>query len=203
MAAGTEPIRERTVFRDLGLEELQAAQAELRRRIAVLADAGVSERLAELRVIAGSEPIVEGEPVADTALRFGVLPASDLEDRVAALEECVRYPLRSFVPEWTPLTEAEEAEVKASIGEAAKFPQRIRVPLETRPLSLGDIHCILRECVTVVKPGETLIVRGTNWTPAQTREIQQAMDEMYELGIIPFKALAVFGDELGVAEFEP
>jgi hypothetical protein len=127
----------------------------------------------------------------------------DIEERVAALEKCIRFPLRMYVPKWEPLTEVEEAEVRESIAEAAKLPQRISVPMEPRPLSLGDIHCILRECVTVVKPGETLVVRGTNWTPAQTREIQQAMDEMYELGIVQFKALAVFGDELGVAEFEP
>jgi hypothetical protein len=67
-------------------------------------------------------------------------------------------------------------------------------------LSPAQVRYLLRECVTVVKPRETLVVRGTNWTPAQTREIQQVMDEMYELGIVPFKALAVFGDELGVAE---
>ena len=129
--------------------------------------------------------------------------APSLEERVTALEECIRFPLRAYVPSWTPLTEAGEAQVRESAAEAAKLPQRISVPMEPRPLSLGDIHCILRECVTVVKPGETLVVRGTNWTPAQTREIQQAMDEMHELGIVPFKALAVFGDELGVAEFEP
>ena len=70
-------------------------------------------------------------------------------------------------------------------------------------LSRDEIRQILRECVTVVKPGETLIVRGTNWTPGQTREIQQVMDEMRELGIVPFKALAVFGDELGVVEPQP
>src|ERR1017187_9594981 len=90
----------------------------------------------------------------------------DIEERVAALEECIRFPLRMH-------------------------------------LSPDEIRQLLRECVTVVKPGETLVVRGTNWTPSQTREIQQAMDEMHELGIVPFKALAVFGDELGVAEFEP
>ena len=113
--------------------------------------------------------------------------APSLEERVTALEECIRFPLRAYVPSWTPLTEAGEAQVRESAAEAAKLPQRISVPMEPRPLSLGDIHCILRECVTVVKPGETLVVRGTK----------------HELGIVQFKALAVFGDELGVAEFEP
>lgn len=192
------PMATRTIFRDLSLEELNTAGDELRRRITALTDSGISRREAELRVITGAEPIVEGEPVADTALRFAILPAS-LEDRVAALEECIRYPLRSFVSSWTPLTEAEEAEVRESVAALAKMPHRVIQP----GLSRDEIRQILRECVTVVKPGETLIVRGTNWTPGQTREIQQVMDEMRELGIVPFKALAVFGDELGVVEPQP
>jgi hypothetical protein len=112
-------------------------------------------------------------------------------------------PLRAYVPSWTPLTEAEEAEFKVALGEAAKLPLPLRIMPAPPPLSPDEIRQLLRECVTVVKPGETLIVRGTNWTPGQTREIQQVMDEMHELGIVPFKALAVFGDELGVAEPQP
>ena len=100
-----------------------------------------------------------------------------------------------------PLTEAEEAEVMESAAEALKLgPAPPRPAPEPPALSPAQVRYLLRECVTVVKPRETLVVRGTNWTPAQTREIQQVMDEMYELGIVPFKALAVFGDELGVAE---
>jgi hypothetical protein len=161
-----------------------------------------------------------------------------LQDRVTALEECIRYPLRMYVPKWEPLTEAQEAEVKESIAEAARIgplpctgpgnadlyragrglrpfdlpplteeqEARLRREFDVTmqlPLSPDEIRQLLRECVTVVKPGETLIVRGTNWTPGQTRVIQQVMDEMHELGIVPFKALAVFGDELGVAEPAP
>jgi hypothetical protein len=125
------------------------------------------------------------------------LPALELE------EAAMTAPLRAYVPSWTPLTEAEEAEFKVALGEAAKLPLPLRIMPEPPPLSPDEIRQLLRECVTVVKPGETLIVRGTNWTPGQTREIQQVMDEMHELGIVPFKALAVFGDELGVAEPQP
>ena len=148
----------------------------------------------------------------------------DIEERVAALEKCIRFPLRMYVPKWEPLTEVEEAEVRESAVEVARLgplteeqeaelrrafdatmqPRAAHRVIQQPPhLSPDEIRQLLRECVTVVKPGETLVVRGTNWTPAQTREIQQAMDEMHELGIVPFKALAVFGDELGVAEFEP
>jgi hypothetical protein len=66
-------------------------------------------------------------------------------------------------------------------------------------LSPEQIRRLLRECVTVVKPGETLVIRGRDWTPSQLREIQQAMDDMYQLGQVSFRALAVPGDELGTA----
>ena len=62
------------------------------------------------------------------------------------------------------------------------------------------VRHLLRECVTVVKPGETLVVRGGDWNPEQCREIQQWMDAEHESGRIDFPVLAVIGDELGVAE---
>jgi hypothetical protein len=169
----------------------------------------------------------EAEAAMRAAGQFAADDYAAIKDRVAALEECIRFPLRKYVPLWTPLTEAEEAEVRESIAEAARIAPptagRGLKPFDLPPLteeqeaelrrefdvtmqlppSPDEIRQLLRECVTVVKPGETLIVRGTNWTPGQTREIQQVMDEMHELGIVPFKALAVFGDELGVAEPQP
>ena len=74
------------------------------------------------------------------------------------------------------------------------------LPAGTEPLTEDEIRQLLSECVTVVKPGETLVVRGANWTPEKLREIQECMDVMHRKGIVPFKALAVPGDELGVAE---
>src|ERR1035441_9639951 len=38
----------------------------------------------------------------------------DIEERVAALEKCIRFPRRMYVPKWEPLTEVEEAEVRES-----------------------------------------------------------------------------------------
>ena len=119
-----------------------------------------------------------------------------LEERVAALEEALANPLRAYIPSWEPLTEAQEAELRESLTEAVKMPPR--VIWQRPPLSPDEIRQILRECVTVVKPGETLVIRGANWTPNQVREIQQVMDAMHEDGRIPFEVLAVFGDELGV-----
>jgi len=125
----------------------------------------------------------------------------DLEERVAALEEALANPLRAYIPSWTPLTEAEEAELRESITEAAKMPPRFL--RQSAPLTRDQVRQLLAECVTVVKPGETLVIRGRDWTPMQTREIQQVMDGLHEDGQVPFRALAVFGDELAVAEPGP
>jgi hypothetical protein len=70
-------------------------------------------------------------------------------------------------------------------------------PSPPPPLTKDEIRQLLRECVTVVAPGETLVIRGRDWTPNQVREIQHSVDFMSEEGMIPFKVLIVFGDELG------
>jgi hypothetical protein len=68
-------------------------------------------------------------------------------------------------------------------------------------LSEDQVRQLLRECVTVVKPGETLILRcGREWTPQQMREIQDSVDAMAEFRDLRFKVLVVPADELGVAE---
>jgi hypothetical protein len=65
------------------------------------------------------------------------------------------------------------------------------------PPDRAALRAILRECVTVVAPGEVLVIRVTDFTPAQLAEygdwLRYAADE---LGI---KAIAVIGDELGIA----
>ena len=120
-----------------------------------------------------------------------------LEDRVAALEAAM--PLRAYIPSWTPLTEAEETELRESIAEAAKLPYRI-IP-QPPPLTPDEIRQLLRESVTVVKPGETLILR-VPWTttPTQVRELQDSLTETEEYMEVPFKILVIPGDELTIAE---
>ena len=73
---------------------------------------------------------------------------------------------------------------------------------ENAPLSPDEVRQLIRECVTVVKPGEALIIRDRNWTPNQVREIQDWMDDEHESGRISFKVLAVIGEEMGVAQPE-
>jgi len=124
---------------------------------------------------------------------------ADLFERVAALEARLApmYVTYSSLP---PLTEAQEAELRESLAEALKLgpPPRL-IPPEPL-LSPAQVRYLLRQCVTVVKPGETLVIRGRDWTPNQVREIQDWMDAMHEDGTIGFKVLAVIGDELGVIE---
>ena len=125
-----------------------------------------------------------------------------LEERVAALEEALANPLRSYIPSWTPLTEPEEAELRESIAKAAKLPPRII--WQPPPLTPDEVRQLLRECVTIIKPGETLIIR-VPWktTPTQVRELQDALTDGIEYTGAPFKVLVVPGDELGVAEEQP
>lgn len=129
----------------------------------------------------------------------------DLEERVAALEEMLANPSRWFIlPSWQPLTADQEAELRSDIGAAlAAVPQSYRALPPVPPLTPDQVRCLLRECVTVVQPGETLVIRGRDWTPNQVREIQRAVDAMREDGAIGFKVLAVTCDELAVAEPGP
>jgi hypothetical protein len=126
-----------------------------------------------------------------------------LEDRVAALEEMLAHPVRFILPSWDPLTPGQEAELRETAEAALKAgPYRHRVIIQPPPLTPGEVRQLVRECVTTVGPGETLVVRGTNWTPMQVREIQRAVDAMHEDGVIDFRVLAVIGDELGVVKPE-
>lgn len=127
----------------------------------------------------------------------------DLEERVAALEELALYPLR--IASSVPLGDEEAARFKEEYDAAMRDfgHQPLRILPSVPPLTSDEVRYLLRECVTVVKPGETLVIRDRNWTPNQVREIQDWMDAEHESGRIGFKVLAVIGEELGVAEPGP
>ena len=130
-----------------------------------------------------------------------VLAAPTLHQRVAALEEMLANPPRVVFPPVPEFTLKQEAELAEAIGAALKAgPHEYKVIPRPPPLTRDEVRQLLRECVTVVGPGETLVIRGYNWTPNQCRDIQHAVDFMHDEGLIPFKVLAVFGDELGIAE---
>ncbi len=122
-----------------------------------------------------------------------------LEERVAALEAAKSPGLRPF--DLPPLTAEQEAQLKRDFDETmpAAFTHRILPSLPA--LTPDEIRALLRECVTVVKPGETLILR-VPWTttPSQVRELQDALTDTGEYMEVPFKVLVVPGDELTVAQ---
>ena len=94
--------------------------------------------------------------------------------------------------------------------EAAEFAERFAVYMAENslnhrvipllpPLSPDQIRSLLRECVTVVKPGEVLVIRAPgDWTPNQLREYAEHLE--YYAGEMGIRAMVVAGDGLGVAE---
>lgn len=142
----------------------------------------------------------------ELAVRVAVATSlADLEERVAALEEMIAHPpLWHILPHVPELTAEQAAEIRDSAEAALRAgPFEHRVIPQPPPLTPDEIRHLLRECVTVVKPGETLVIRGRDWTPNQMRELQRVMDAWHEDGLILFRALIVPGDELGVVQPEP
>lgn len=71
-------------------------------------------------------------------------------------------------------------------------------------LTPDEARALLRECVTVVKPGETLVLRvpwGTS--PNHLRELTDALNCEWEgEPLLPFRTVVVPGDGLGVVQPE-
>ena len=130
------------------------------------------------------------------------MPVPDLEERVAALEAALTFACTSPPPR--PLTEAEMAGLRQQLAEVTREPSARRVIPPPPPLTPDEIRRLLRECVTVVKPGETLILR-VPWTvtPNQVRELQDFVNQTAEWLDLPFKTLILPGDALALAEPEP
>jgi hypothetical protein len=77
----------------------------------------------------------------------------DLEQRIAALEECLAVP-DVILPFDGELTADDVARLREGLEKA------VREPLQPRRLLTPETaRELLRECVTVVKPGEVLAVR--------------------------------------------
>jgi hypothetical protein len=131
-------------------------------------------------------------------------PARTLEDRVAALEAAMQPPGVISAGEWTPEQEAEfEAELKRKLGDEAFRHREVRWAAPAPVLTPEAARALLRECVTVVQPGETLVIRApVTWSPQQAELYQEHADAATEAGRIPFRVLVVIGDELAVAKPE-
>lgn len=67
-------------------------------------------------------------------------------------------------------------------------------------LTPEQLRDFIAENVTIVRPGETLVIRVTDLTPEQMAGYQDRLNVAHEYGFIPFRCLVVYGEELGVAE---
>lgn len=119
-----------------------------------------------------------------------------LEDRVTALEALL-------VPRIPELTAEEVAQFKAEFERCVNDPAGVHRQIKWLPpgpaLTPEQVTRLLGECVTVVKPGETLVIRVPDtWTPNQVDEYQRYLD--YLASERGFRVLVVLGEELGVAE---
>jgi hypothetical protein len=116
------------------------------------------------------------------------------------LEEAARaVAAEMHIPADAPMTEEQAAEFRERFAEMAG---RYHLTIPPRPsLTEDEVRQLLRECVTVVKPGETLVIRGDrDWTPNQMREVQDMLDGAVKWRELGFTVLVVPGEELGVAE---
>ena len=116
-----------------------------------------------------------------------------LEERVAALEELIAHPLMTIeAPAWT---DEQVAQFKA---EFERYPgsHEVRLLPPAPVLAPETAKALLRECVTVVSPGEALAIRvPEGWTPQQVKHYQE-----YASAVAPFPVLVVIGEELAVAK---
>lgn len=121
-----------------------------------------------------------------------------LEARVAALEELIARPLMTAeAPEWTP---EQLADFERRRLERRSWPL-VNFPPPAPALTPETAKALLRECVTVVSPGETLVVRVPDtWTPQQAGEYQEHADIATASGRISFPVLVLIGEELAVAK---
>ena len=68
-------------------------------------------------------------------------------------------------------------------------------------LTAEQIRSFLKDNVTVVAPGETLVIRAPDLTPNQARELSDLLNWVGEDGpYLPFRTIVVPGDELGVVK---
>jgi hypothetical protein len=60
---------------------------------------------------------------------------------------------------------------------------------------------LLRECVTVVKPGEVLLIRvPDNWSPRQVHETQERISEIIAYRELGVAVMLLPGEEFAVAK---
>ena len=100
------------------------------------------------------------------------------------------------IPADVPMTGEQLEEFRKRWEEAAAQGFR-----HVRRWTPEEIRSFLAENVTVVAPGETLIIRAySDWTPSQCIDYQRYVNEQFDGGFLPFRVLLVHGAELGVVK---
>jgi hypothetical protein len=129
--------------------------------------------------------------------------------RVMALEaevERLRHPL--FMVQAPQISEEDTARFREEYGKAlagiGAEPWELKVYEPPRVLDPEMVRQLLRECVTVVKPGEVLFLRcPADFTPTHIRDLQEAVSEWLEYNALEVRVLAVPWVEMAVAEAPP
>lgn len=115
-----------------------------------------------------------------------------LEERVTALEEMAAHPLRSVTPR--EISEEQAREFERDWQMALGKPQQLRVLPPRQPLTEDEVRQLLRECVTVVRPGEILVIQvSENFAPNQLREYQDSVTWWLRENAPDIKALVIPG----------
>lgn len=123
-----------------------------------------------------------------------------LEQRVAALEAAVDrllVPVGIVSAPEADLTPGQVAELQKALDEFAAHPVRHFehriLPSPPNLLDPETVRQLLRESVTVIKPGEVLFFTAgdPNWTPAQLREIQDVISAWLEYNAPDVKVLVL------------
>ena len=84
------------------------------------------------------------------------------------------------------------------------MPEEDLAPVEAPALGPGQARALLRECVTVVAPGETLVIRiPDTWNPQQVDQTQRRLSEIVAERGLGFSVLLVPGEEFAVAKPGP
>lgn len=121
-----------------------------------------------------------------------------LEERVAALE-ALALPSVSAPGTWT---DEQVKEFEAAWAEAGKRPLRWMPP---RPaLTEAEVRQLLSECVTVVRPGEVLVLRAPeDWNPDQASQLQEYMGYWLAENAPDIKAMVIPPMEIAIMQASP
>jgi hypothetical protein len=131
---------------------------------------------------------------------------SSLEQRVAVLEAALLHP--PVIAEFPAMSAEDAARFKEEYEAAARDfgHQPLRIfPSSLTVLNPETVRALLRESVTVVKPGEVLFftVSDPNITPGQLRAIQEMIDWWLERNAPGVRVLALMSGEFAAAEPGP